>query len=199
MSKKNKKQTEAQPPQDDSEVQPDDISQPEEQQPEPEIQIPKIDLPAMLAEMTDKYQRLGADYVNYQKRAERQIDQAAVFAKEAMMRSLLPVLDNIDHTMEKGHTVNSVAELMQAVQIVFDQLKNTLQGLGLQSIEVKPGSEFNPNFHEAMLHEETADIDSGSIVRELAKGYIVNDRAIRPAKVSVAKAPAITEPESEQQ
>lgn len=179
MSKKNKKQ----------QAEPQEQDQGNEAESQEQVHEPKIDLAAMLADMTDKYQRLGADYQNYQKRAERQINQASEFAKESIVKALLPVLDNMDHTMEKGHTSNNIAELMQAVQIVFDHFKNTLEGQGLKTIAVKAGAEFDPACHEAMLHEENSEVAANAIVRELAKGYTMNDRTLRPARVSVAKAP----------
>jgi len=144
-------------------------------------------------ELRQKWQRLAADYQNYQKRMQRQLEQTSQMAQENVVRSLIPVLDNFLHTLEKGTNSEDVHSVLQGIQIVYDHLMNTLSSLGMKRIDVQPGVPFNPQFHEAMMQEETSEFPSGTVVRELAGGYCMNDRALRPAKVSVAKTPAETE------
>jgi len=146
-----------------------------------------------LEQLRQKWQRLAADYQNYQKRMQRQLEQASQMAQESVIRGLIPVLDNFSHTLEKGMGGGDVNTVLQGIQIVHDHLMNTLSALGMKRIEVQSGMPFNPQFHEAVMQEETAEYPAGTIVRELAGGYRMNDRALRPAKVSVAKAPAIIE------
>ncbi len=155
----------------------------------PEVVEPAVEPDA--AELLDKLQRLAADYQNYQKRATRQIEQSGQYARENIARSLLPVLDNFDHTMEKGSQTQDVAAVMQGVQIVHDHLLNVLESAGMKKITVAPGSVFDPANHEAMMHEDTKEYEPNSVVRELAPGYVMNDRTLRPAKVSVARAPEV--------
>ena len=150
-----------------------------------------------IADLQGRLQRLGADYQNYQKRAQRQIEQAIAFAREDMARALLAVLDNFDHTLQKGRETTDTNALLEGVRIVHDHLFNTLATLGLAPMPVAPGDEFDPSRHEAMLHETTGDMPEGCVVRELARGYVMNDRTLRPAKVSVAKAPAQDAPAAE--
>ncbi|MBN2064469.1 MAG: nucleotide exchange factor GrpE [Sedimentisphaerales bacterium] len=139
------------------------------------------------AELKDQLLRLAAEYQNYQKRTIRQIEQAGQYAAEHFAKNLLPVLDNFQHALDKGMTSNDVASVMQGLHIVFDHLHNTLESAGMKKIRVNAGEVFDPARHEALLHVESEDIESGHIVAELAPGFEMNDRTLRPAKVSVAK------------
>ena len=139
--------------------------------------------------LKQRLQRLGADYQNYQKRSHRQIEQAAQLARDEMAQSLLTVLDNFEHTLEKGQEADQVSSVLEGVKIVYDHLLNTLAGHGLQKMEVKPADPFDPTLHQAMLHEETDKYPENAVVRELLTGYVMNGRTLRPAKVSVAKPP----------
>ena len=178
--------------------------QPTEDQQEPEsseaVEQPTAEpsLEEQFNELKARYQRLGADYANYQKRSQRQIEQASQFAQESVARALLPALDNFEHSLVQGSEDMNPATILQGVQIVYDHLSKTLGSFGMQRVAVKTGSDFNPNIHEAVLHEETADLEPNQIVRELAAGYIMNDRTLRPAKVSVAKAPSAPEAAADQ-
>ena len=142
------------------------------------------------ASLRDQLQRLAADYHNYQKRSARQVDQAREFAIEEILKSLLAVLDNFQHTLDKGHQVADVASLMAGVTILFDHLKTVLEQIGMQRIEVTPGDPFDPTLHEAMLYQESPDYPPQSVLSELAAGYTIHGRTLRPAKVAVVKAPA---------
>ena len=153
-------------------------------------------LEQQLAEAQLKWQRLAADYQNYQKRANRQIEQARQFGQENIAAAILPVLDNFQHTLQQGQDSQDLAAIMQGVQIVHDHLLNVLQQAGMQRIEIKPGDTFDPNHHQAILHVEHDEIKPNAVVQELAAGYTMNDRTLRPAKVSVSKPP--TPPQSEE-
>lgn len=154
-------------------------------------------------ELKGQLQRLGADYQNYQKRSLRQIEQTREFAQEHLVRALLPVLDNFEHTLAKGGETQDVASVIQGVQIVFDHMVKVLEGEGMVRIEVEVGKVFDPNLHEALLQEESDEQPAQSIMRELMAGYQMNGRTLRPAKVSVAKKPVekveIQEMEEEEQ
>jgi len=158
-----------------------------------DAQVPQAEAAATgpeqeLDEIKQRLQRLGADYQNYQKRSLRQLEQAAQFSKENMVKALLPVLDNFEHALAKGGEAQDVAALLEGVRIVYDHLMNVLQGAGMERIEVRPASAFDPNLHEAMMHQESKDQPEHTVLMELAPGYVMNGRTLRPAKVSVAKA-----------
>jgi len=141
-----------------------------------------------LAELRGRFQRLAADYQNYQKRSYKQIEQTGQFAREEITKSLLAVLDNFEHTLEKGADFADAAAVLDGVKIVYDHLLSVLAGHGVTKIEIQTGEPFNPSLHEAMLHEESDECEENTILRELAAGYMMNGRTLRPAKVSVAKA-----------
>ncbi len=140
-----------------------------------------------LEELRGRFQRLAADYQNYQKRSYKQIEQTGQFAREEIARSLLTVLDNFEHTLAKGAEFADVAAVLDGVKIVYDHLMSVMAGQGVTKIEIQTGEPFNPNLHEAMLHEESDECEENTILRELAAGYMMNGRTLRPAKVSVAK------------
>ena len=145
-----------------------------------------------VGQLRQRLQRLGADFQNYQKRTQKQIEQAAEMARQDLVRSLLPVLDNFEHTLEnlnKEGQNHDVTSLVQGIGIVYDHLRGDLKSTGLRKIEVRQGDPFDPSLHEAMLHEESDEFAENSVLRELAAGYTMRDRTLRPAKVSVAKAP----------
>jgi molecular chaperone GrpE len=141
-----------------------------------------------LAELRGRFQRLAADYQNYQKRSYKQIEQTGQFAREEIARSLLAVLDNFEHTLAKGVEFENVAAVLDGVKIVYDHLMSVMAGHGVTRIEIQTGDPFDPNLHEAMLHEESDECEENTVLRELAAGYRMNGRTLRPAKVSVAKA-----------
>ena len=150
---------------------------------EPQAKTPEQEL----GEVKAMLQRVAADYQNYQKRMNRQLEQTRQLAQEGILRSLLAVMDNLDHTLEKGKEAPDAITVLQGVQIISDQFKDVLKGFGMTRIAVKPGDEFDPTRHEALLHEPTHDFAENTIVRELAPGYQVDERILRPAKVSVAR------------
>jgi len=154
------------------------------------------EMAAELAELKGRLQRLGADYQNYQRRTGRQVEQSRQLAQEEMARSLLVALDNFEHTLEKGREAQDVAAVLAGVQIVYDHMVDILRGHGMERILVEPGAPFDPNLHQAMLHEPTSEYADQTVVRELAPGYAMNGRTLRPVKVAVAKRPAQEAPEA---
>ncbi len=166
-----------------------------EGQPELKVTDSIDDKEQQLGELQLKYQRLAADFQNYQKRSLKQIEQAGQFSKENLVKALLPALDNFEHALEKGADAQDPNAIIDGIKIVYDHLMDIFTSEGLKPIAVENGCPFNPNMHEALMQEESEELAPNSIVRELGRGYMMNDRAIRPAKVSVAKAPVLTQPE----
>ena len=142
-----------------------------------------------LEDLKQRFWRLGADFQNYQKRSHRQIEQAAQMAREEMALGLLGVLDNFEHALARGKEADDMETVWAGLKIVYDHLFNVLSGFGLQRIEVKRGEAFDPRRHQALLQEESGEGPENTIVRELSPGYVMKDRTLRPAKVSVTKPP----------
>jgi len=139
--------------------------------------------------LKDKLQRLGADYQNYQKRAQKQITQAEQFARGEMAKSLLPVLDNFEHTLANDQETADLGAILKGIEIVYDHLLNILKAQGLEVIQVDPADPFDPSLHEAMLRQESGDLPPNCVIEQLSPGYTMNGRTLRPAKVSVSTTP----------
>lgn len=137
-------------------------------------------------ELFEKLQRISADYANYQKRAPKQIADTVGYEKERIIKSLLPVLDNFEHTLQNAHSAEDVEVLLKGVQIIYDQLIDVLKSHNVEQIEAK-GEAFNPAMHEAMTRRSEPDVEDNAVLEEFQKGYKLNDRVIRPSKVIVNK------------
>jgi molecular chaperone GrpE len=136
-------------------------------------------------DVQEKLQRLCADYANFQKRVPRQIADTVTYEREKLMRSLLPILDNFDHTL-KAHSAESTEALVKGVEIIYGQMLDILKSHGVEQIQAL-GETFDPQRHEAMLRRAEPDQDDGIILEEFQKGYVLNGRVLRPSRVVVNK------------
>lgn len=127
--------------------------------------------------------RLQADYQNYQKRVEREKESIVQYANENLVVKILDVIDNFDRALESEADQDSFYEGMVLIR---KQLIKALESAGVREME-SDGQEFDPNFHNAVLSEESDEVKSGHIIETLQKGYTLNDKVIRPAMVKVAK------------
>lgn len=135
-------------------------------------------------ELLGKLQRVSADYANFQKRVPKQINDSVAFQKESIIKTLLPALDNFEHTLEKSHTAESVEVVLDGVRIVYDQMTDVLKSHGVELINAV-GEPFDPAQHEAMLRREDPQKDDSVVLEEFQRGYRLNGRVIRPSKVVV--------------
>ena len=151
-------------------------------------------------ELFSKLQRVSADYANFQKRSVRQVADTVAYEKENIMRTLLPALDNFEHTLQNADSADSVDVLGKGVRIVYDQILEILKSHGVEEIQAL-GRKFDPSFHEAMMRRAEPDRQEDIILEEFQKGYKLNGRVIRPSKVVVnkldAEEPAQKQPEAE--
>jgi len=136
-----------------------------------------------------RLQRLSADYLNYQKRVQRDIDSAREFANEQLIKDMLPVLDDMERALEAGGASHAADDqFLKGMQLVHDKALETLGKFGLEVIEAK-GEPFNPEFHQALMMQPTDEQPPQTVLSEAARGYILRGRTIRPAGVVVAVAP----------
>ena len=133
--------------------------------------------------MTAKYMRLMADFQNFKKRTAKEKQDIYSFGNEKLIVSLLEVLDNFDRAIDQGSTDTKFAEGMD---MIYQQFMSVLEKAGLKEIEAL-GEDFDPNFHSAVLAEDTEEYESGKVSGVIAKGYKLNDKVIRPSMVKVAK------------
>lgn len=143
-----------------------------------------------IAELTDDLKRLQADFENFKKRTEREWGERARFANQRLMGDLLAVLDSFDRAIEETKKAGDIKCLEDGLEKVHRQLMQMLEKEGLK--EIKAEGKFDPFLHEAIQREENPDAEEGKILEVYQKGYMLGGKALRPAKVKVARK---TEPE----
>jgi len=146
------------------------------------------ELTAERDELFEKLQRISADYANFQKRAPKQIADSVAYEKKAIIKSLLPSLDNFDHALKGARTAESVDSVAEGIQMVFDHMTDALRAHGVEMITAL-GQQFDPSIHEALMQRADHDHPDNMVLEEYQKGYKVNDQVIRPSKVIVNKLP----------
>jgi molecular chaperone GrpE len=134
----------------------------------------------------DRYLRKSAEFDNYRKRIERERREQADQAVVDLFLDLLTVVDDFDRalTVDAGE---GGAAYRKGVELIHGKLHDLLRRHGVKPIEAL-GADFDPNVHQAVMHEESPEHRDGEVTGELRKGYTMNDRLLRPAMVKVAKA-----------
>lgn len=142
---------------------------------------------AHIGEWAEKYLTLTADFENYKKRVNSERADWAVEAQKRMVLDLLAVVDNFERALEqeKKREDNANVSWLAGFEMIYQSLEKALAKYGVQVIT--DFSVFNPKYHEALMQVESDKHKSGEIVQVLQKGYMMNDKVIRPATVSVAK------------
>jgi molecular chaperone GrpE len=135
----------------------------------------------------DRLRRVHADYDNYRKRTLKEQTEIILKANKDLIEKLLPVIDSFENALELGEDLKSGNdEFYKGVKMIFDKLMETLKKEGLSVIDPK-GEEFNPHLCEVTVTESVEDVEEGTILEVLRKGYKINDFLIRPAAVKVCK------------
>jgi len=137
-------------------------------------------------ELFGKLQRVSADYANFQKRAPKQIADTICYEKERIIKTLLPVLDNFEHTLQNADSAENSDVFVKGIQIIYDQMLDILKSHGVEQIKA-PGENFDPALHEAMMQKTEPEEEDNIVLEEFQKGYKLNGRVIRPSKVIVNK------------
>ena len=142
---------------------------------------------AELADMKDKYLRQVAEFDNFRKRNAKERLELMQTASKDLMIDLLEVLDDSDRAVQQMEQSDDVAQIKSGTILVLNKLKRVLESKGLKAMETK-GTEFDVEFHEAIteIPSPTPDMQ-GKVIDELQKGYYLNDKLIRHAKVVVGK------------
>ncbi len=143
------------------------------------------ELEIMVAELRDKNLRLLADFDNYKKRTNRERLELLNSASKDVIISLLPILDDFDRAKKSAQEGSHGEHWSEGVNLVFNRLHATLQSLGLKTME-STGEAFDADLHEAITEIPAPD-QSGKVIDTVEKGYTLNDKIIRHAKVVVGK------------
>jgi len=138
-----------------------------------------------IAELIDTIKRLQAEFENFKKRNEKEWTERVKVASQQLMADLLPVLDSFDKAIEDAEDDGNAAAIRKGLEGLHKQFLRTLQREGLKEISTK--GKFDPFVHEALMREEREDLEDGDILEVFQKGYMLNSRPIRPARVKVAK------------
>jgi len=139
----------------------------------------------------DQLLRTRAEMDNLRRRTQKDLGNAHKFALEKFVTELLPVLDSLDMGMDAAKQKNvSVESLQEGTQLIITMLKQVFDKFNVQ--EVNPeGEKFNPEHHQAMSIQENGEVDANTVLAVMQKGYLLNDRLVRPAMVMVSKAPEV--------
>lgn len=139
-------------------------------------------------EVYDRLLRLAADLENYKKRAAKEKEEWIKFANEDLIKAFLPFIDNLERAVNHAEKVVDTGVMIEGVRLIIQQILQTLNKFGLSSFE-SAGKPFDPSIHEAMLVVESNQHEPDQVVEEFQRGYLLNDRLLRPATVSVSKLP----------
>ncbi|MGO9829922.1 MAG: nucleotide exchange factor GrpE [Myxococcaceae bacterium] len=148
------------------------------------------ELEAQLKSEHERALRAAADLDNARKRAQRELQEGTRFANERLLKDFLPVLDNLERALGHGSATRDWASLEQGLQMTRKQFEDTLARHGARPL-VAVGQPFDPNLHEAMGTAESTEAAPNSVVSEVLRGWMLNDRLVRPALVTVARPPVV--------
>ncbi len=183
-----------------TEATPDVVDAPEPE-PEAEAEVDVDETAAFIAgieaerdDAVGQYKRALADYHNFQKRSLQNEKSAGEYARQEVIRDLIPVLDNFDlalaHAASEGEAKSdeASAQLLQGVTMVNEALLQVLSNRGLQRLSAAPGDEFDPTCQEAVMMQPTDEVDPQHVLQVVQLGYRLNETVLRPTKVVVAQA-----------
>ncbi len=139
-------------------------------------------------EWKSKFTRLAADFQNYQRRSLANEDQAREQATRSVVSSLVQVLDHFQLALMVDPAKTSAEQVMQGVSVIRDEMLKVLARHGVTAIAPKPNDEFDPARHEAIMQATAEGVEPGRVAAMLQEGFMVQDKVLRPAKVSVAPA-----------
>jgi len=137
---------------------------------------------AKIEEQRDTMMRAVADAENARKRAQAEAASARKYALESFAEGLLPVVDSLEAALKTGDT--------SGVELTLKQMRSALEKSSVRELDPRPGERFDPHRHQAMAAVEAAGAEPNTVVATMQKGYVLHDRVLRPALVTVAKAAA---------
>lgn len=156
-----------------------------EEKTEEELLQEKVDkLEEELKQSEDKYLRLYAEFENFKRRKNKEIETNNVYKSQKVITEILPSLDNLERALQVESDNEEIKSLLKGVEMVYDGLLNVLKSEGVELIETE-NAQFDPNYHHAVMQDEDSEKESGAILDTFQKGYKLKDRVIRPAMVKV--------------
>jgi molecular chaperone GrpE len=159
----------------------------ETEEKEQKEQDPIEELNQKYNELNDKYLRLYSDFDNFRKRTIKEKGDLISSASRDILKDLLPVLDDFERAMENNENAEDPASIKEGFTLIYNKFKNTLTQKGLKPMESK-GEKFDLDLHEAITNVPAQDEeDKGKVIDVIEKGYFLNDKVLRYAKVVVGQ------------
>ena len=169
-----------------------DVQQDQEMSPEAEIALLSAELEAAnqtIADQKDSVVRAAAEVDNVRRRAAQDVEKAHKFALEKFSNELLPVIDNLGRAIEFADKENETLKpLLEGIDMTVSSFVSAVSKFGVEVVDPQ-GEAFNPEFHQAMSLQPSADVEPNTVLAVMQKGYTLNGRLLRPAMVMVSKAP----------
>ena len=141
------------------------------------------------AELLDRLQRSAAEFDNYRRRVSREKEDLLKYGTEKIAFDMLPVADNFERALEQAKAAQDTASVIEGVEMIYKQFLSTLEKYKVRPFD-SLGESFNPERHEAMLHQPSHDHAENTVMGELQRGYVLDDKLLRPARVIVSRGPA---------
>ena len=184
------------------EIEPDAISSDEEESAEDEspeeetveldpikiLEKDLLDAKNELTEQKDKFVRLQAETDNFRKRLSREKDEFSQYANERLFKELLPIFDNFERALEDPS--NDIKSLKEGLEMILKQFSSFLEKERGEPIKAI-GKKFDPMIHEVLTSEESSEHEENTIISQFVKGYMLNNRVIRPSQVVISKKPSL--------
>lgn len=143
-------------------------------------------LEKQLASEKDRVLRLSAEFENYKKRKQRELDDFKKFANESVFKQFLTVVDNLERAISSAQENSDDQSLLEGVKLTLKEMLRMFEMFNVKVVDAGNQS-FDPNFHQAVTREETDNVPENTVTNVLQKGYLLHDRLIRPAMVVVSK------------
>ena len=141
----------------------------------------------MLFRSRDKLMYAVAESQNMRKRLEAEKETAVQYANQALIKTLIPIIDNFERALGVDPAKTEAASVLRGLQLVHDQLMNELKKQHVEVIDPKTGEPFDPTQHEALMQQDVPGAKPNSVSQTLTRGYAMHGRTLRPAGVMVAK------------
>ena len=149
----------------------------------PETDAALTEMQTRLDALNDKHLRMAAEYDNFRKRSQREREAAHAEAVAYAVKALLPTYDNLERALK---TETTDAEFKKGVEMTMTQLTESLKGIGVEKINADPGTAFDPNLMNAVMHVENEELGENVVAEVFQQGFRIGDKVIRHAMVQVA-------------
>jgi molecular chaperone GrpE len=140
--------------------------------------------------LQEKILYLQADFENFKKLKTKEKVETLKFGNEALIKEFIPIVDNLEMALNHASSTDDYKSILEGVKLTFNEFLKVLEKSGVTRIDAV-GKKFDPNLHEAFYQEEKDDIEPDTVISEFQKGYLLNERLIRPSRVIISKKPEI--------